>query len=66
MLYSTAASTGGPESNLSTIIFRSGFSEVTFFASAGKVLTISLYEVDIYTPWAKLLAPKAESPPITL
>ena len=42
MLNSTAASTGGPESNLSTIIFKSGFSAVSLFASFGSFSTISL------------------------
>ena len=42
MLYSTAASTGGPESNLSTIIFRPGFSEVSLLASSGSAFFISL------------------------
>ena len=44
ILYSTAESTGGPELNLSTTIFRSGFSAANFFASIGKATIISLYE----------------------
>ena len=42
MLNSTAASTGGPDLNLSTIIFKSGFSKFNLLARLGNSLTMAL------------------------
>ena len=41
ILYSIAAFTGGPESNLSTMIFISGLSLVIFLANIGRTSIIS-------------------------